>query len=415
MYRYDHYYGYWSSDTDSSGGDDTAYAPNKGEGGRDTGYSPSLPDPPDPPEPPATSTLASTTPAIITLNEIDEYANDGGGYRPAGQFTEARAFPLALVKGTKSGSSKMVLVKNQRTNYDYAPMTNEIFRFPYYVPLGANLATLPYPIITWEMAIQDTNGGQTTATMTIEAVNTSAAPTSDVASVTTPFNNSLNITTGQRVFTLVTDQMLGFIPGKFNEFKFRIKISNTALLVTNVAERLKWMISDIQTSVPTGYQFELKLQKNWESYFNIKVVKDTDRNQKGVTTGLTSVSSTIDAIGNNWTLDGTWNWNEYNTALGFKHWEIPATTFTGNWNFKLTPVFFPENDEFCSMEPTLKTPGPKAPWNLLSRHESFYYAPTWMRVSDYAQDISPNPIWYCPRNFRGVVWLKQGTAINDVF
>jgi len=232
--------------------------------------------------------------------------------------------------------------------------------------------------------------------------------------IQTAFGNSLNYSSGTRTYTFDTDQMLNFIPGKFNEFQFKITMTNPQYLNPSSVKRVKWMISDIKTSVPEGYSFELKLQKNWESYFNIKVVKDTDRNSKGTSTGLTTVSVTPPSIGNGWTLTSDWQWNEYNTSAGYKHWEIPATTFTVNKNFDLTPIFFPENDDYCSMEPTFKTPGPKAPWNLLSRHETFWYAPTWMRISDYAQNISANPIWYCPRNFRAVVWLKQGTATDDV-
>jgi len=417
-YRYQEEYGYWTSDSDTS--DEGGYTINDGEGGRDTGFSPALPDPPPPPPPEETSELVDTTPTIITLNEIDEYNGSSAGYIPAGQFTEARAYPLAAVNAAKSGATKIVLVKNQRTNYNYAAMSNEIFRFPYYVPPGANLATMPYPIITWEWSMQQDAGYYGPQSMEIAAVNTAAPETKDTTSLTAPPNNSLRFSTGTRTFTLVTDQILSFTPGVFNEFKFRIRVGNPRLLPTNGAGpafnniEMQWMISNIKTSVPTGHSFEVKLQKNWESYFNINVVKDTDRNQKGTTTSLQTVANTPEPIGNGWTLSNSWSWNEYNTAAGFKHWEIPVSTFTGNKNYNIPIIVFPENDDFCSMEPSFKIPGPKAPWNLVSRHESFWYAPTWMRSSDYAQNIGTNAVFYCPRNFRGVVWLKPGTAVNDI-
>jgi len=414
MYRYDDYYGYWSSDSDSDGGGDYgSYKPNVGEGGKDTGYSPALPDPPPVNPPPTTSVLVDTTPAVITLNEIDEFNGSAAGYIPAGQFTEARAFPLACVNATKNGVTKLVTVKNQRTNYNYAPMAEEIFRFPYYVPAGANLATLPPPIITWEACMQNKGTGQMTNAFVIQALE-APGNNNDFWTNTTPFNNTLNFSSGERVYTLVTNQMLNFIPGKFNEFKFKILFVDAAHLAPDSEKQMKWMITNLKTSLPTGYQFEFKLQKNWESYFNIRVVKDTDRNSKGTATSVQTLTTTPEPMSNGWTLSNTWTWNEYNIAQGYRHWEIPVSTFKGNKDFDLPITVFPENDDYCSMEPSFKTPGPKAPWNLLSRHESFWYAPTWMRISDYAQNISANPIFYCPRNWRGVVWLKQGRAVNDV-
>lgn len=413
-YRYDYTYGYWSSGSSSDGG--YSYRPNVGEGGRDTGFAPVLPPPSPPPPPdPVLTTLVSTTPAVVTMTEADEYSFTGGGYKPSGQFTEARACALSNVNVTQNGVTKLCMVLNERTNYDYAPLAEETLRFPYWVPLNADLNTLPLPIITWQAAISDETPGHPPITGVVYVFNATDRGEAQTWAYNVPTGNSLVFTSGTKQFTCKRTQMLNFVKGQFNDFTFELGL-DTSKLRTSAACGLQFCITDIQTSVPTGYEFEFKLQKNWESYFNIRVVKDTDRNQKGTATGVSTITTATKRV-NTAALastNSTWTWNNYNTSQGYKHWEIPVSTFIGNKQFNLPIIIFPENDDFCSMEPAPKTPGPKAPWNLVSRHESFYYAPTFMRKTDYPQNIGTNPTFYCPWNYRGVVWLKNGIANNDV-
>lgn len=435
MYRYNYYYGYWSSDSDSEGGGDERSTPNLGEGGRDTDFSPNIPPPPPPPTPtppvpPITATLVDTTPAILCLNETDEFNGSAAGYIPSGQFTEARAFPLSLVKATKTsdGSTKMVTVRNERTNYNYGAMQasngGEIFRFPYYVPPGADLSTMPQPSISVASTIINTAFVTIPVNnLRIGAINSDGTK-SDVALV----QNCGSVgNLGQRNNALTvhvlnpgagkSSQILNFTPGQFNEFLIYVEFDNAAYLNPTSLQKVQWMVENIKTSLPTGYQLEFKLQKNWRSYFGINVVRDINRGLIGTPNSTLANFNVTPATIGFYTLTNNWEWEEYNTAGGYKHWEIPVTKFTGNYLFDLPITLFPENDDFCSMEPTYKTPGPKAPWNLVSRHETFGYAQHWMRKSDYSQYIGPtagSAVFYCPRNCRAVVWLKPGIANNDV-
>jgi len=412
IYRYDFYYGHWLSDSDSEG--DGGYTPNLGEGGRDE----PVVDPPDGgPDPPPglTATLTDTTPAVMTLNETDEF--NSVTYKPAGQFTEARAMPLHACNGTKDGSTKLVTTRNGRPEYTYTEMNNEIFRFPYYVPPGADLATLPDPIISVETSfklafVQPTPAP---ASLFISGYNTDGSIASETNLIATvPANSPANTTfsSGTQNVVLTGTQKLSFVTG-FNDFLFRIRIPASQLLEDDVNRRQSWMVSNIKTNLPTGYSFEFKKQQNWESYFNIKVVKNTDRTIQAISSTPTTFTVTPEPIGNGWTLSSSWTWNSYDTANGFRHWEIPVQKFAGNKTFNWPITVFPENDDFCSMETNVK-PAPQAPWNLVSRHESFWYAQHKMRVSDYPQEISPTATFYMPHNWRGVVWLKPGIAINDI-
>lgn len=410
MYRYDQYYGYWSSDESSDGGD-WRYEPNVGDGGKDTGFSPAPPIPPPMP-PPEPSSLIDTTPCVITLNEADSFNGSAAGYIPSGQFTESRAFPLYASRGSKDGVQKMVIVKNERPGYDLAPMENEIFRFPYYVPANADLSLLPMPSITWEASMANNLGGTTTGTVTFSAVNTVEPETEDVWSYET--TDATRVSSDTRVFTLITDQMLTFTKGKFNDFLFRIKISNVEHLKRKNTG-LQFLISNVKTNLPDGFEFEFKRMQNYNSYFNINVVNKDNRTLKGSVTSNTSVTiAPVTPPGNGWTLFNTWRRDNYDGANGYTHWEIPTSTFTGNFQFNWPIIMFPDNTQFCSMEKSFKQPGPQPPWNLISRHETFWFAPHQMRVSDYPQRISPVPIFYCPTRFHAVVWLKQGVAVNDV-
>lgn len=425
MYRYNYYYGHWSSDSDSDGGgNDFSYTPNVGEGGKDTGYSPAIPDPPPPPPPPpAAPTLVGTTPAIITLNEIDEYNGGVAGYFPQGQFTESRAMPLGCINAIRSGAqgTTIALTQNKRAQFSQSPMANEVFRFPYYVPPGANLSTMPQPqirIVIFNPGVYGQWVNPGTGTVTISAVNTSA-PEVDVLTFSYNTASGPISSTGAGAnygnVTFQSDQILSFIPGQFNEYKFRMKFSNPEHL-TSGNKCLTFLIGSVSTSVPQGYEFEFKKQVNWETTFGINVVNKNNRLQLGTSTGVESVTLPFPTAMEgafNWTFASTWSWNEYDVNGGFTHWEIPVTKFPGNKRFNLPITVFPENDDFCSMQSGWKLPGPKAPWNLPSRHETFWYAPTTMRTSDYAQNI-PNATFYCPRNWRGIVYLKEGVANNDI-
>lgn len=411
MFRYDAYYGYWSSESDSEG-DDSRYRPNKGAGGRDEGYIPA--DGATVPPPGLTATMTDTTPAVMTLNETDEF--NSVTYKPAGQFTEARAMPLHSCNASKNGTTILATTRNGRPEYNYNEMTNETFRFPYYVPPGADLATLPDPIISIESSLRCNAGFESFANFFVSGYNTdgSIAPeTNLVVGVPAGQGGPNTFSSGTVNVTLSGTQKLSFTPGTFNDFLFRIRIPASQLLETDANRHLSWLVSNIKTSLPTGYSFEFKKQQNWESYFNIKVVKNTDRTIQAVSSTPTTVTVTPEPVGNGWTLSSSWTWNSYDTANGFRHWEIPVQKFAGNKTFSWPITVFPENDDFCSMETNVK-PAPQAPWNLVSRHESFWYAQHKMRVSDYAQDISPTATFYMPHNWRGIVWLKPGIAINDI-
>lgn len=381
--------------------------------------------------PPTPPVLKSSTPTIITLNEIDEFNGSGAGYIPAGQFTEARAFPLFTVKASNSSKgipAKMILTKNQRADYNYSPLSNELLRFPYWVPANADLSTLPPPEIDW-LAYAISVPGQTNnvGSVTIEALDFTSGG-SVTFNYNLPFGNQIvgsDPNGNLRTLILNSTQMLSFQKGQFNDFFFRIKLAFTSgLNAMNASGNhgISWQIHNVRTSLPPSHEFEFKLQENWTSYFGIDVVKNTDRTQKGSVTGVTNNPITTGCLMagqpfggvNGWSYTAPWRNNSYDVGSGFTHWEIPVNTFPGNKNYDLPIIVWPDNTDFCSMEPSLKTPGPQAPWNLLSRHETFWYAPHRMRKSDYSQQITSTATFYCPRNWKAITYLKNGVASNDV-
>jgi len=127
-----------------------------------------------------------------------------------------------------------------------------------------------------------TAGQSLSGSFTIEAVS----PTTD-GTYTWTYNTPAGVGTNNHVsgfggittHVLKTTQMLNFVPGKFNEFLFKIKMTNPEHLTLGTNQGFQFVIWDIKTSVPDGYSFELKLQSNWESYFNINVVNKNNRNK----------------------------------------------------------------------------------------------------------------------------------------
>lgn len=340
--------------------------------------------------------------AIVVLDPAIEYTRPTPYYVSSGQFTQSRNFPLMMVGRTEGSLFEICTALNKRNDYTYSRLSDESFVFPYWVPPDADLSKLPYPEIKWEVTTA-TGGsisslsGDITLRTTLGGVNQDR---------TISYSNSGGVTGTGLESVLISDQMASFSKNQFNNFVFKIRFSNTAHIIKNSIQGASFCIRGIKTSLPPNTSFNYVRNLDFESRFGIKVRDNSSWTTELTPTGSTNVSSNhaADTTGLGFTYSKQFGRRTWGTA---GNWFIfPTSVFPKNKQYDIPIYELPDNNYEHSMENGGRNPGP--PWNLLSEHETFYYAQHWLRQSDYAQQIT-DAHWFMPKDILGVIVLEAGS------